>query len=122
MVRLLGWLMIMVSFGMMYLWQPEFFQHTYNILKDGDIIALSDYLRSFGAWSIVATLLLFILVTFTVVFPFMILYGAAGSIYGLFWGIVISWLGEVMGAVAMFIFARYFFGIKLKVGLIKVVT
>lgn len=118
MVRLLGWLMIIVSFGVMYLWQPEFFQHTYNILKNGDIIALSDYLRSFGAWSIVATLLLFILMTFTVVFPFMILSGAAGIIYGLFWGIVISWLGEVMGAVVMFIFARYFFRNQIK-GLIN---
>jgi len=109
MVRLLGWLMIILSFGMMYLWNPEFFQHSYNILKHGDIVALADYLRSFGSWSIVATLVLFILMTFTVVFPFMILSGAAGIIYGLFWGTMISWLGEVLGAVAMFIFARYFF-------------
>lgn len=109
MVKLLGWLMIIVCFGIMYLWQPEFFQYTYSILKNGDIIALADYLRSFGSLSIVATLLLFIIMTFTVVFPFMILSGAAGIIYGLFWGIMISWLGEVMGAIVMFIFARYFF-------------
>jgi uncharacterized membrane protein YdjX (TVP38/TMEM64 family) len=39
----------------------------------------------------------------------MILSGAAGIVFGLFWGTVISWVGEVIGAVVMFIFARYFF-------------
>ena len=109
MVRFVGWLMILFSFGLLYLWNPDFFQHTYSILRHGDIIALADYLRSFGPWSIVATLLLFILMTFTIVFPFMILSGAAGIMYGLFWGVVISWLGEVLGAIAMFLFVRYFF-------------
>ena len=109
MAKLWGWLFIIVIFGIMYLWQPEVFQHAYNIIIHGDIIALVEYLRSFGPWSIVVTLVLFIVMTFTIVFPFMILSGAAGIMYGLFWGVIISWLGEVIGAVFMFIFARYFF-------------
>lgn len=109
MAKILGWLFIIISFGMMYLWQPEFFQHAYHFMENGDIIGLADYLRSFGLWSIVITLILFIIMTFTVVFPFMILSGAAGIMYGLFWGVIISWIGEVVGAVAMFLFARYFF-------------
>jgi uncharacterized membrane protein YdjX (TVP38/TMEM64 family) len=109
MIKLLGWLFIVLSFGAMYLWQPEFFQHAYSIIKHGDIVALSEYLRSFGPWSIVVTLALFTVMTFTIVFPFMILSGAAGIIYGLFWGVIISWMGEVIGAVIMFVFSRYFF-------------
>lgn len=109
MAKLFGWLFIIVSFGMLYLWQPEFFQHAYSIIEHGDIIALADYLRSFGPWSIVVTIILFIVMTFTIVFPFMILSGAAGIMYGLFWGIIISWAGEVIGAIVMFVFARYFF-------------
>ena len=109
MAKLWGWLFIILTFGLMYLWQPEFFQHAYNIIKHGDIIALADYLRSFGPWSIVATIVLFTIMTFTIVFPFMILSGATGIMYGLFWGVIISWLGEVIGAVFMFVFARYFF-------------
>ena len=107
--RLFGWLFIMLSFVMMYLWQPEFFQHAYSIIEHGDIISLAEYLRSFGPWSIAIILALFIVMTFTVVFPFMILSGATGIIYGLFWGVIISWIGEVIGAIFMFIFARYFF-------------
>ena len=108
MAKVLGWLFIIMSFGMMYLWQPEFFQHAYRIIENGDIIGLAEYLRSFGLWSIAITLLLFIIMTFTIVFPFMILSGAAGIMYGLFWGTIISWMGEVAGAVIMFIFARCF--------------
>jgi uncharacterized membrane protein YdjX (TVP38/TMEM64 family) len=109
MIRIWGWLFITLLFCVIYLWQPEFFQHSYNILKHGDISALADYLGSFGSWSVLVTITLFIIMTFTIVFPFMILSGATGIIYGLFWGIIISWAGEVIGAIFMFIFARYFF-------------
>jgi uncharacterized membrane protein YdjX (TVP38/TMEM64 family) len=109
MIRFFGWLSIIFLFGVMYLWQPDFFQHSYSIIKHGDIAALAEYLCSFGSWSIVITIILFIIMTFTIVFPFMILSGASGIIYGLFWGTIISWSGEVIGAIFMFIFARYFF-------------
>lgn len=109
MVRVLGWLFIILSFGMLYLWQPEFFQQAYRSIEHGDIIGLAEYLRSFGPWSILVTILLFVVMTFTIVFPFMILSGAAGIMYGLFWGVMISWIGEVVGAIVMFVFARYFF-------------
>lgn len=107
--RIIGWLFIIVSVAALYLWQPEFFNHAYGIIKKGDIAALADYLRSFGVWGVVVTLVLFVVMTFTIVFPFMILSGAAGIVYGLFWGTFISWAGEVIGAVFMFVFARYFF-------------
>jgi len=107
--KLWGWVFIILASGLVYLWQPELFQHAYAIIKRGDIAALAEYLRSFGTWGIVVTIVLFIVMTFTIVFPFMILSGAAGIVYGLFWGTVISWLGEVTGALFMFVFARYFF-------------
>ncbi len=107
--KLWGWLVTVAAIGLTYLWQPEFFQEAYGIIKHADIAVLAEYLRSFGAWSVVVTLVLFVVMTFTIVFPFMILSGAAGIIYGLFWGIVISWSGEVIGALVMFVFARNFF-------------
>ncbi len=109
MSKLLGWLAIIAMVGLTYLWQPEFFHHAYGIIERGDIAALAEYLRSFGAGAILITLLLFVVMTFTIVFPFMILSGAAGIVFGLFWGIIISWAGEVLGALVMFVFARYFF-------------
>jgi uncharacterized membrane protein YdjX (TVP38/TMEM64 family) len=109
MSKALGWLAIILLAGLAYWWQPEFFQNAYRIIERGDIAALAEYLRSFGAGGIFVTLGLFVVMTFTIVFPFMILSGAAGIVYGIFWGTAISWLGEVIGAVLMFLFARYFF-------------
>ncbi len=109
MKKALGWLAVLTIIILMYMWQPEFFHHAYGIIEKGDIAALAEYLRSFGAGAVLITLILFVVMTFTIVFPFMILSGAAGIVFGLFGGILISWAGEVIGAIAMFIFARYFF-------------
>ncbi|MBP2644794.1 MAG: associated protein [Firmicutes bacterium] len=106
--KVLAWGVIVGAMGLAYWWQPEFFQHSYAIIEHGDIPALAEYLRSFGIWGIVVTLILFVIMTFTIVFPFMILSGAAGIVYGLFWGIIISWMGEFIGAIVAFIFVRYF--------------
>jgi len=107
--KLWGWLAIGISASLLYFWQPEFFQTAYGMIQQGDIAALAEYLRSFGGWSVGITLALFVAMTFTIVFPFMILSGAAGIMYGLFWGTIISWVGEVAGALFMFGVARYFF-------------
>jgi uncharacterized membrane protein YdjX (TVP38/TMEM64 family) len=107
--KLFGWLAILAIIVLTYMWQPEFFHHAYGIIEKGDIAALAEYLRSFGGGAIFVTLLLFVVMTFTIVFPFMILSGAAGIVFGLFWGIIISWAGELLGALFMFVLARYFF-------------
>lgn len=109
----------MIFLAMLYIWQPDFFYQVYAIIKHGDIAALAEYLRSFGHWTIVAIIALFVIMTFTIVFPFMILSGATGIIYGLFWGTIISWVGEVVGAVVMYIFARYFFRSAIEGWIIK---
>lgn len=109
MSKIISWLFILAILGGSYLLFPDFFHTVYNIIEHGDIPALAEYIRSFGFGGILITLLLFIIMTFTIVFPFMILSGAAGIVYGLGWGIMISWMGEFIGAFVMFIFARYFF-------------
>ena len=105
--KIIGWFVVAAMAAGVYLWQPGFFHHAYGINVTGDIAALAEYLRSFGtATAVLVTLALFVVMTFTIVFPFMILSGAAGIVFGLYWGILLSWLGEVLGAVVMFVFAR----------------
>jgi uncharacterized membrane protein YdjX (TVP38/TMEM64 family) len=89
-----------------YLWHPELFQQSIALIRHGDAAVLADFLRGFGLWGVIVTIALFVVMTFTIVFPFILLSGAAGIVYGIFWGIVISWLGEVIGAIIMFIFIR----------------
>lgn len=117
--KILAWLFIVAVCGSLYAWQPEVFNRAYSIIQHGDIAALAEYLRSFGSAAIMVTLVLFIVMTFTIVFPFMILSGAAGIVFGLWEGIFISWAGEVLGAAFMFIFARYFFRTLIEAWIVK---
>ena len=107
--KLWGWIFILASGAAAYGLFPDFFHQTYGYLEHGDIQNLAVYLQSFGGWSVFMILLLFVVMTFTIVFPFMILSGAAGIMYGIAWGIVISWVGEILGALVMFFVARYLF-------------
>ncbi|HWR40107.1 MAG TPA: TVP38/TMEM64 family protein [Patescibacteria group bacterium] len=105
--KLWGWAFILAISAATYGFFPEFFHQTYGYLKHGDIQHLAIYLQSFGLWSVAVILLLFVVMTFTIVFPFMILSGAAGIMYGIVLGILVSWAGEVLGAIVMFFVARY---------------
>ncbi|MFA6075199.1 MAG: TVP38/TMEM64 family protein [Negativicutes bacterium] len=107
--KILSWIIIIAVCIGTYEINPEFFQKSLKMIAVGDIQSLATYLHSFGAWTAVILLLLFIILTFDVVFPFMLLEGAAGIIYGFFWGTLLSWVGEVAGALVMFFVARYFF-------------
>jgi uncharacterized membrane protein YdjX (TVP38/TMEM64 family) len=109
MSKIWGWLAIFGIMGFCYLLSPEFFHTSYAILSRGDIGAMAEYIRSFGAASVLVTLLLFFIVTYIIVIPYIVLSGAAGIVYGLFWGTIIAWIGEIIGEVVMFILARYFF-------------
>lgn len=104
-----GWLGVIVIVAALYLWQPELFHNTYYHIARGDIPGLSEYLSSFGVGTIIIIMFLFIVMTFTIVFPFAILEGAVSLVYGMFFSVLLSWLGEFIGAIVMFVFARYFF-------------
>jgi len=107
--KLFSWLAVIAVTGFIYWCQPDFFRHAYKIIEHGNIGALAEYLRSFGPAAIFAILVLFVVMTFTIVFPFALLEGAVGIIYGVFWAVMLSWVGEVLGAIFMFVFARFFF-------------
>lgn len=109
MKRVWSWLAILVLAFSTYLLFPETCKTFYSMIEHGDIAALAAYIQGLGFGGVAVTLFLFVIMTFTIVFPFMILSGAAGIVYGLFWGVMISWAGEVIGAIVMFVFARYFF-------------
>ena len=106
--KILAWIIIIAVCVGIYEINPHFFHKSLKMIAVGDIQSLAHYLHSFGPWAVVILIMLFIILTFDVVFPFLLLEGAAGIIYGFFWGTIISWVGEVAGALAMFFVARYF--------------
>ena len=107
--RVCAWLVVLIIIALTYFLAPDFCNNMFVFISSGDIEGLSQYIRSFGNLAVMIVISLFVVMTFTIAFPFMILSGATAIIYGIFLGTIISWIGEVIGAIFMFYFARYFF-------------
>jgi uncharacterized membrane protein YdjX (TVP38/TMEM64 family) len=63
-------------------------------------------IRSWGAWSAVASIILMILHSF-IPFPAEIVAIANGILFGAFWGSVITWVGAMLGAALAFALSRW---------------
>lgn len=96
----------MVASG--YVFSPGTFEEPLQALRSGNAEMIAGYIRSFGGWAIVASIVLSIIMTFCLVIPFVFLSAANGLVFGLGWGTVISWAGEVIGAIFAFNIYRYY--------------
>jgi uncharacterized membrane protein YdjX (TVP38/TMEM64 family) len=84
------------------------FTDTGKRLTHMNVEEMSDYLRSFGAFSIVlgmAAVFVQVIVPFV---PFVLVAGANVLVFGLFWGFIINYVMAVLGSCTAFMFARYF--------------
>lgn len=80
------------------------------------IVEVADWLRDFGIWAILVSLLLNILISILGVVPSLFLSGANAVVFGIITGFWISLLGEVLGAAVSFWLYRFGSG---KVNLIR---
>lgn len=69
---------------------------------------LAGFLRSFGAMTVVVSLLLMVLQTLFTPLPLFLLAGANGFIFGLWYGTLITLIGSILGATIAFYLARGF--------------
>ena len=72
---------------------------------DLSVRAIKETILSWGAWGVVASIGLMVLHSF-VPFPAELLAIANGMLYGRFWGVVVTWVGAMLGAFAAFGLAR----------------
>jgi len=72
------------------------------------------WLKSYPALTVLASLILNVLLSLAGFLPSVLLTGINTQVFGLFWGGVISWLGELLGALVSFLFYRYVLGEEAK--------
>lgn len=77
-----------------------------TLLTSENIDALASYLRSFGLWTPLISLLLLTLETVIPPLPAWPILVANAAIYGLWGGIALSWAGGLLGAIVTFWIAR----------------
>lgn len=76
----------------------------HGIFKDSREMA--DWLRSFGAWAVLISIIVMIIQTIATPVPLFLVAGANGFIFGIAWGIVITLVGALLGATVAFYLAR----------------
>lgn len=69
---------------------------------------LSEYLRSFGAFSVFLGMAIIYIQVIVPFVPFVLVAGANVMVFGLYWGFLINYSMAVLGAISAFMFARYF--------------
>jgi uncharacterized membrane protein YdjX (TVP38/TMEM64 family) len=77
-------------------------------LSHMNVEQLSDYLRSFGAFSVILGMAIVYVQVILPFVPFVLVAGANVLVFGLFWGFIINYVMAVLGSCTAFMFARYF--------------
>jgi uncharacterized membrane protein YdjX (TVP38/TMEM64 family) len=80
--------------------------HALSMLSRGDVDALRDYIVSFGIWAPFVSLLLMIVQAVAAPIPGFIVIFANGLAFGVFWGGLLSLLGQTLAAMVCFALAR----------------
>ena len=71
-----------------------------------DTRELADWLKSFGAWAVIISIVVMIIQTIATPVPLFLVAGANGFIFGVVWGIVITLVGALLGATVAFYLSR----------------
>ncbi|HWR42821.1 TVP38/TMEM64 family protein [Sporomusa sp.] len=89
-----------------YLVKPDLFATIWYLATSGDINGTIEFLRSFGAWAIVISIVIDILINMVGFLPSIFISTANGIVFGLGAGIVISWFAETVGVIISFVLMR----------------
>ncbi len=113
--RTVGWIRIaliaagLAVFGGFYLLSEGFraeVNRAVEILSQGDVVGLRDYLLSFGVWAPIVSALLMILQAIAAPLPAFLLAFANGLAFGTFWGGMLSLISASLAAAISFGLAR----------------
>lgn len=77
-----------------------------TLLSNGSIDDLVDLIRNWGIGAPIVSILLMILQAFIAPIPSFLITGANGVVFGVVGGILISWVGAMLGAAGTFYLAR----------------
>lgn len=87
--------------------EPNFYGQMLKLATSKD--ALIAYLQGFGSWAMVVSFCLDVLINAVGFLPSIFISTANGLVFGLPWGITISWLAETVGVIISFLLMRFFF-------------
>lgn len=106
MIKGIAFLLLVASFLVVHILYPDFFPRLFHLTTSGDIDALVEFFRSFGAWAMFFSFWIDVLVNALGFLPSIFISTANGIVFGIIPGIIISWLAETVGVVISFLLMR----------------
>lgn len=106
-LALLG-LLVLVLVSIHFI-DPTFYPTVYHLSKDGDLRGTIHFLKSFGIYAAAMSFFIDVVINIVGFLPSIFISTANGLIFGLFWGIIISWLAETVGVYISFYAMRVLF-------------
>ena len=107
--RLILLAVLVLSLGAIHLIAPDFYPTILRMIREQDLEGLIAYLQSFGVWAVFVSFFIDVVINIVGFLPSIFISTANGLIFGLFWGTIISWLGETTGVVISFWAMRVLF-------------
>ena len=109
-----GWVQLIAGIGFIVLLivinivDPTFYPTMWHLATSGSMEEVAEYIQSFGPMAMVVSMVLDIFVNAVGFLPSIFISTANGLVFGLWLGIIISWLAETIGVVISFYIMRYF--------------
>lgn len=93
---------LVATLGALYAADPRWV----DVLSSGDAKAIIRYIRSYGAWAMAVSFALDVLVNALGFLPSIFISTANGIVFGVWRGVLVSWLAETVGVVVSFFLLR----------------
>ena len=109
-----GWVQLIAGIGFIVLLivinivDPTFYPTMWHLATSGSMEEVAEYIQSFGPMAMVVSMVLDIFVNAVGFLPSIFISTANGLVFGMWLGIIISWLAETIGVVISFYIMRYF--------------
>jgi uncharacterized membrane protein YdjX (TVP38/TMEM64 family) len=101
-----AWLILAALLILVALAWSGWLQAAWRMLNADTIAEVAAYVRGFGLWAPLISLLLMLLQSVIAPLPGSVVAAANGVIFGIWWGTLLSWAGGMLGATASFWLAR----------------
>ena len=109
-----GWVQLIAGIGFIILLivinivDPTFYPTMWHLATSGSMEEIAEYIQGFGPMAMVVSMVLDIFVNAVGFLPSIFISTANGLVFGMWTGIIISWLAETIGVVISFYIMRYF--------------
>ena len=101
--------LLILVLAAIHFFDPTFYPTIYHLSKDGDLRGTIAYLHSFGIYAAFMSFFIDVVINIVGFLPSIFISTANGLIFGLFWGVIISWLAETVGVLISFYVMRTLF-------------